>query len=228
MARHVFACTLLWLVTGALALRLPVRMLFGTRPMSIRSPPLQVSFASPDLICLATRYVQWPEQSPMAAAVQKLALSDATRCLDECLLAPSCCQNGDVVGMIGERYNKALHWTETRAPIAHWALRRWLETQLQLPEATPFQQSSITLVDALAPLKTRNIYRKALLVKPITSMKIGWRLVWMLISRKWQPQEQRRRQLEPLMKDIAIAYDELVQRELTSNAWSSAQERSSS
>ena len=30
------------------------------------------------------------------------------------------------------------------------------------------------------------------------------------------------------MKDIAIAYDELVQRELTSNAWSSAQERSSS
>lgn len=164
----------------------------------------------------------------MAAAVQKLALSDATRCLDECLLAPSCCQNGDVVGMIGERYNKALHWTETRAPIAHWALRRWLETQLQLPEATPFQQSSITLVDALAPLKTRNIYRKALLVKPITSMKIGWRLVWMWISRKWQPQEQRRRQLEPLMKDIAIAYDELVQRELTSNAWSSAQERSSS
>ena len=43
------------------------------------------------------------------ATVQKLALSDATRCLDECLLAPSYCQNGDVVGMIGERYNKALH-----------------------------------------------------------------------------------------------------------------------
>ena len=39
----------------------------------------------------------------------------------------------DFASMLEESYHKARHWAQTRGPIAHWALRRWLETRLQVP-----------------------------------------------------------------------------------------------
>jgi len=150
--------------------------------------------------------------------VQRLALSDAHKCLDECLVAPSTARDGDLVGCLEERYHKARMWTATRGPIAQWALSRWLEAQVW--PMTPHVTTTITLKDALAPLKTRSIYGKAFRVRPGRALKIGWRLAWMWMTGKLKlmPLERRRRLLDAALSDIAVTYDEIVQREITSAA----------
>ena len=109
--------------------------------------------------------------------VQRLALSDAHKCLDECLVAPSSVGGGGLEASI----HKARIWTATRAPIAKWALSRWLEAQVW--PVTPRVTTTITLKDALAPLKTRSIYGKAIRSRPGRALKIGWRLAWMWMTR---------------------------------------------
>ena len=162
------------------------------------------------------------ESPPLALAqvhltpVQRLALSDAHKCLDECLVAPS--SANDILGGLEASMHKAQIWTATRGPIAQWALSRWLEAQMCrlpiYPQVTIIKP--LTLKDALAPLKTRSIYGKAIRVRPGRALKIGWRLAWMWMSGKLRlvPQERRRRMLDKALCDIAVTYDEIVQREL--------------
>lgn len=169
------------------------------------------------------------QPSPMAVAIHRLAITDTMKhfsCLDSCDVETP----DGLLGQIEQNFERTRQWAITREPIIRWAAAHWFETHLYplelpphlyplgpMPVPMPFE-SSVSLGDALAPMRVKTIARDAFFVKPIRTVKLCWSLLTLWMKGKLLPSEKarshRRRRLAPIMNEIASTYSELVQHEV--------------
>lgn len=146
-------------------------------------------------------------------SVQRLALSDAARCIDEM------CSVGDY----SQAATKAAEWVASREPLIRWATRRWLQAVAPPTVMPPLDAlrdmhpaDDLTLKRALVPIRVRNLAWSLCAVSPAAVCRLAWSLclLWavQLLPRE-RAARQQRRIVPPLLEQIAAAYEKLVNTE---------------
>lgn len=153
---------------------------------------------------------------PIPSAIGRLVRRDMMRCLEQLFCFEAC----DVSGQLEEVQVKASRYVETRRPILEWATVRWLDATLGATVGSsglPWSYSSPpTLCAALAPIEPWRLGRAALVVAPRRIFSAGFTALLLWLNQLWpetvtRESKRRRRQrlLEPLMTDVALAYERL-------------------
>lgn len=156
-----------------------------------------------------------PPRATVAHAVQRLAVSDASRCWGElCDLEGDTAQDCLFGGVV-----KLEMWMKSREPILRWATNLWVQHHLLpvLPAGAkarmPQQSQELTLFGALAPIGPWQLTRVAFRTSPRKVVAVLAQFAQMWVSRLLLPAEvarqRRRRALAPTLMELAAAYDAL-------------------
>lgn len=181
---------------------------------SLRQPALHVR--------MAPFAAAAPPPGSLALSVQRLALSDAARCLEECRTPP---HEGamSLMDRLEHAHCRAVAWAVSRERLVRWGFGKWLESQaLALRAAVPqplvspllphvHPSDDLTLRSALAPIRVRRLTAAAFTVSPVAVCRLAWSLCLLWAVRALLPQalavRQQRRLVEPLLDQIASAYE---------------------
>ena len=157
------------------------------------------------------------QQAPsVALAVQRLAFSDASRCLDDLCY----CEARGLSGRLEERFEKMQTWVTSRELLVRWAVSRWAEHHVRTIKLPPLltlllrpPAGQLTLTKALAPVQPWRLTRAGLRASPAKTLAILWQFCLLWVSKCLLPadvaQARRRRQLAPTLMELATAYDAL-------------------
>lgn len=155
--------------------------------------------------------------SPIMTSVQRLLLHDMNRFVDECW--GECHIESMDIGRIESSLVKSKQWGESRLPIVIWATNQWLKKTVKpvVPiSVTMMEPSTVTLSAALKPIRPKAVAVQAFRVSPFQTIRLGWRIVRLWIATKVLPparaERHNRRNLQPLMTEIASTYSQLVER----------------
>ena len=144
-------------------------------------------------------------------SVQRLALSDAARCIDEVCSV----EQGPFLEQLSQSAAKVAQWVASREPLIRWATRRWLQA-VAPPTVVPYTvypADDLTLKRALVPIRVRNLAWSLCTVSPAAVCRLAWSLCLLWAVQLLPPERAARQQqriVPPLLEQIAAAYEKLV------------------
>ena len=178
------------------------------RPIRLSAGPALSSRAALAARPVPNVPVASPSPPSVASAVKRLAMRDASRCMDElCDI-----QAHSLSERLTEGAAKLSYFLQTREPLVRWAAHTW--AQHHLPSVAPAlrQPPELTLGSALKHIGPWHLTRTAFVSAPGRVVKVLLRCC-VLWANRLLPTEaarrRRRRVLAPTLMDIASAYDAL-------------------
>ena len=195
-------------------------------PFALLRPPAMMARTGPPVVATMREFrllpylplSQAPSSPSVARAVQRLAVLDALRAVDElCEVEGTCVQDRLSVGA-----TKLAAWLESRELIIRWAVNKWTThhflpllpdiAKAHIPRRTT-TEPGLTLGRALAPIGPWTLARMALRTSPRKAIWICRQFLSMWASRLLLPAEvarqRRERKLAPTLMELAAAYDAL-------------------
>lgn len=153
-----------------------------------------------------------------ASAVQRLAISDASRCYNEL-----CNVEAEGLHAVEEGIVKAHAFIRSRTPLISWATSMWVDNHVR-PNLPPVvagwlyprgRPETITLRNALKPISVVQLTRSCLVAAPGRTIAVLWELSMLWASRRLQlPGSLARRQLrrDRALERLASAYEAMLLR----------------
>lgn len=195
----------------ALLLLLPATAALAAGGPRSRGPRLAFPRVAPPLP--PVRLPKWQsnaDDASVALAVQRLAVRDAERCLDECVV------QGEVLQpiRIQQSLTKLSDWLKSREKLIFWATTKYIEAHVPaiLPfiAAQPLRTESLTLSEALAPVRPWHLTREALFAAPRRTFAflLHFTILWAMRVRSADLDARARRRRRALT-ELARAYDAL-------------------